>query len=55
MKYYKIKPEGLNSMICKLKNVIEYLKKAYTFEIIKIEIIEMTEEEYGKLPESNGF
>ena len=55
MKYAKIKPKGLNSMIIKLEDVYEYLIQSEVNEQWEIIIIELSEEEYQNLPESNGF
>lgn len=55
MKFAQIKPKGLNSMIAPLKDVFDYLNESEIGEEWEIKIVEMTEEEYQKLPEGDGF
>ena len=55
MKFYKISPKGLNSVIDKLEKITIYLEESVPGDIWKIEVLEMTEKEFLALPESDGF
>lgn len=54
--YYKIQTMGgSNSVIDSLENIQEYLKESEAGEVWTITVLEMTDEEYKALPESDGL
>ena len=56
MKFIKFHPEGFSSCIVKLDEVSEILDEdCQAGDKIILEVLEMTEEEYLKLPEFEGF
>lgn len=55
MKYCRIKPSGLTPIVMPIQDVPTILNESENSEVFIIEIIEMTDEEYNSLPESNGF
>ena len=53
---FKIRPDDLNSMIFdKPEDVLPYLEESSIGEVWTIEVLEMSEEEYKALLESDGF
>lgn len=55
MIYLRICPDNLNRMVIQKKDLMEYIDESPVGERWHIEIIEMTEEEFKALPESDGF
>jgi len=54
--YYKIQTMGgSNSVIDSLENIQDYLKESEAGEVWTITVLEMTDEEYKALPESDGL
>ena len=54
-RYYKISPNGLSPVIDKLETIPDYIRDSEPGDLWTIEVIEMTKEEYEKLPEHGGF
>jgi hypothetical protein len=56
MKVYRIAPDkDMNACTEKdLKDVMEWLKNAEVGHVLRIEVGEMSEEDYGALPEYTG-
>jgi len=53
---YLVKPEGFNSVVeNKVENIIEFLKNSEQGDVWRIEVLEMSVEEYNNLPEFEGF
>ena len=53
---YEICPKGLNPVIeNKLENLLEYFRESVPGDEWEINVLEMSEEEYNNLPESDGF
>lgn len=55
MEYFRITPKGLNTLICKIDDVIGYLNECEVNEKVEIQKIELTDEQYNDLPEFEGF
>ena len=55
MKLVKYQPRGFNHVICKPEDVVEYIKMLEAEETAVIRIVEMSKEDYEKLPEFRGF
>lgn len=54
-RYLIIQPDGLNFMTVPCEDLMEYINNSDVGTVWKIKIVEMTEDEYDALPESNGF